>query len=170
MTKYLVTDADRQSAAQLTERIRKATDNLWGLLYEAWETKAWASLGYRNWTLYCAGEFSYSQSRAYQLITQMSVTKALKEAAADSNTLENAQIYISPRDAANAHNRLPDVAADVREQVSTGVAPQEAIRVAVERVRPVTHAPFVEAHIEDDDEGATCVHEYVCRFCGELLQ
>jgi hypothetical protein len=58
---------------------------------------------------------------------------------------------------------LPQVIEQVQEQVAAGVPAQEAVRVAVEAARTPPRPTVVTL-------ADTCVHEYVCRHCGEILQ
>ena len=170
MPKFYVTASDREYAEKLTKQIRSAADDLWALLLQAWESKAWASLGYKGWNDYVAQEFDFTRRQSYHLINQGRVIRQLREASGENH---GSHVSVTEREARDIFPVRDQVAAEVREQVSAGVEPQEAVRVAVERVRavPVTSGPFNSGfdHIADDDEPSTCVHEYVCRHCGELL-
>lgn len=171
MPKYHISPAGEAAARKLTNEIKRAADNLWELLLEAWNSKAHVSLGYKSWNAYIDGEFDFGRQYSYRLINQGQVIKSLREAAEVSPMGD--RLTVSEREARDVAPVIGDVVAEVREQVSAGVEPQEAVRVAVERVRamPVTSGPFSSGfdHIADDDEPSTCVHEYVCRHCGELL-
>jgi hypothetical protein len=68
-------------ARTLTDRIKQTTDQLWRLLLEAHERKAWAALGYQSWRHYALNEFNMGQSHAYRLLDQGRVIRALEQAA-----------------------------------------------------------------------------------------
>jgi hypothetical protein len=157
MTKYYITDADRASARQLTDEIKAAADNLWELLTEAWNAKAYASLGYKSWRAYIEAEFDFSRQYSYRLINQGQVIKQLREAAkvspvgddSDSEVLPggNNVIVVSEREARDIASVIDVVAHDVREQVDAGVPAQDAVRSAVESHR---QAPVIRSRFDDD--------------------
>lgn len=160
MTKYHVTQQDREYAQRLTKRIKAATEEIWELLLEAYNVKAWVSLGYKNWREWATTEFDMSQSYAYRLLTQAWMISQLKEASGNSPSGENAQIYISEAAARDVAPYMPEVI----EQIESGVP----VRVAVERVREsVTRSRFDDGY-DIPEEPSSCAHEYVCRHCGEL--
>lgn len=183
MPTYHVTAQDREYAQRLTKRIKAATDEVWDLLLEAWNAKAWASLGYKSWKDYTATEFDISKSRAYQLVNQGLVIKRLREA---STTVDYSTSYVSEREARDIAPILEEVADEVREQVAAGVPASEAVRSAVEHHRP---APVTRARFNDggdfeedapvrevDPNEAECVdspdgmhHRYTCDYCGDRL-
>ena len=165
MTSFHITPADRENAVRLTKQIKAATNEVWVLLSEAYRTKAWAMLGYKNWREWATTEFNMDQSYAYRLMTQAAVISQLKEATKVSPTGENAQIYVSEREARDVVSHMPQVI----DQVEAGVP----VRVAVERVREsVTRSRFDDGYDLKDAtpmrETIACQHEYVCRHCGEL--
>lgn len=47
---------DLAAARELTRQIREATENLWGLIVRAYQTKAWKTLGYPSWDAYVTKE------------------------------------------------------------------------------------------------------------------
>ena len=71
----------RDEARAVTEQIRGALLELWGLLLETYEGAAWSPLGYASWREYATTEFGISKSRAYQLLDLARVERALREAA-----------------------------------------------------------------------------------------
>lgn len=73
-------------ATKLTKKIKIAVDDLWALLIQAHEGKAWKALGYSTWEAYVSAEFSMSRQRSYQLLDQGKVIKAVREAAGDLST------------------------------------------------------------------------------------
>lgn len=81
--------ATREEARALTDRIIGLGDQMYELVLEAQEVRAWAALGYANWREYVVQEFKVSQSRAYQLVTHAKVVREITQAA-DSTMVENA--------------------------------------------------------------------------------
>lgn len=161
MTTYHVLPAEKERAERLTQEIRDATDHVWELLYQAWTTKAWAALGYKNWHSYTAAEFDIKRSRAYEIIQHQGVVRKLREAETSnvkhSVTTEYSTNYVSQSEG----RRL------VAQQ-------REPERVEVKRIPPVTRVQVarVESGEGNDwfyEEPTACAHEYVCRHCGELL-
>lgn len=86
--------ATRLSAADarsLTDEIRGATEKLYALLLHAYEGQAWTALGYNSWRDYAMSEFEMSQSRAYQLLDQARIVRAIEtDASAVEHTRTNA--------------------------------------------------------------------------------
>lgn len=157
MTKYMVSQQDREQAERLTKRIQAAADDLWTLLLEAWNRKAHVAMGYKTWTAYVEAEFDFSRRQSYRLIHQGQVTKQLREAA---GVTHGSQIAVTEREARDLAAHMPEVI----DQIESGVP----VRVAVERVREtVTRSRFDDGY-DIPDEPASCAHEYVCRHCGEL--
>ena len=48
-------------ARQLTDRIKGAVEATWQLIVEAYQSRAWAALGYASWDDYCTREFGSSR-------------------------------------------------------------------------------------------------------------
>lgn len=171
MPEFHVTKSDREYAEKLTKQIKAAAEDLWALLLQAWESKAHVSLGYKTWGAYIEGEFDFSRVQSYRLINQGQVIKQLREAVNVSPTGYNPEaVTVSEREARSIAPVITEVVEVVRESVSSGVPAVEAVRLAVEAHRsypPVTHIQRTEDFTE---EPSSCAHEYVCRFCGELLQ
>src|SRR5687768_8036370 len=76
-TRWLSAD----EARALTDRIKDAADQLWTLLLEAHEGRAWEALGYTSWRDYAKSEFGIGQSHAYRLLDQGRVIRAVAAAA-----------------------------------------------------------------------------------------
>ncbi len=55
-------------ARELTERIRVTVEDVWSLLLEAHNGRAWEALGYPNWREYAQQEFDFSRSQPYRLL------------------------------------------------------------------------------------------------------
>src|SRR5690625_5120493 len=54
-------EASPDYARQLTDRIRVAVEGTWQLIVEAYQSRAWAALGYSSWDDYCTREFGTSR-------------------------------------------------------------------------------------------------------------
>jgi hypothetical protein len=126
-----------EQAARLTERIKSSIDNLWELIVEAHDGKAWQALGYESWKGYVTKEFKMSERRSYQLLDQGRVVKALTVAAAP--TEPRFSPGISERQARRIKPRLQEVTDAVEAKVADGMDPKEAIREVVDKLdEPVT--------------------------------
>ena len=134
--KTAITEAQ---ARKLTDRIKTAADQLWSLLLEAHESKAWASLGYKNWRDYAVAEFSVSQSRAYQLLDQAGVVTAIQEAA------NSTMVEISERTAREIKPVIREVAKEISARVAAGGEPVTTTYTVIEakrtELRPAPEAP-----------------------------
>ena len=155
----VVSPASEKYARDLTERIRNATEGLYTLLLEAWESQAYKLLGYRSWSGYIDGEFDFNRAHSYRLINQAKVVQALRAGVSPiGDSFE--PIHVSEYEARNIAPAIEVVTERVREQVAAGVAPREAVVVAIEEIRrPSMPQPF--------EERAEHEHEFVCRICGE---
>ena len=138
--KAAITEAQ---ARQLTDRIKTAADQLWSLLLEAHESKAWAALGYKNWREYAVAEFSVSQSRAYQLLDQAVVVTAIQEAA------NSTMVEISERAAREIKPAIREVAEEISAKVAAGGEPVTTTYTVIEakraELRPAPEAPATPA-------------------------
>lgn len=122
---------DEHRARQLTDRIRQAADDLWALLLEAHEGRAWSALGYATWGAYVRTEFAMSRSRAYQLLDQATVVRDLTSVAGASTSV------------------------DITEAAARDLKPhlqvvKEAIRQAVENVPEERVAEIVAEVVEEE--------------------
>lgn len=171
MPEFHVTKSDREYAEKLTKQIKAAAEDLWALLLQAWESKAHVSLGYKTWGAYIEGEFDFSRVQSYRLINQGQVIKQLREAANLSPMGYNSEsITVSEREARAIAPMISEVVEVVRESVSSGVPAAEAVRLAVETHRSGPGLTRTQFNDDFTEEPSSCAHEYVCRFCGELLQ
>lgn len=75
---------DAPAARALTERIQAAVSDVWRLLEEAHDGRAWAALGYGTWAAYVQGEFAMSKQHSYRLLDQAHVIRELETAAGES--------------------------------------------------------------------------------------
>lgn len=117
---------DEREARDLTDRIKAATESLWALLLEAHERQAWRALGYETWESYVRAEFDMSRQRAYQLLDQGAVTRAIS--AAVSTTVD-----ITEREARDLKPHLAEVVGIVRDRTA-GVTREKVAEVVREVV------------------------------------
>lgn len=66
-----------EEARELTARIASSASELWSLLLEAHDRKAWKALGYETWDAYVTTEFRMDRSYAFRLLNQGRVIAAL---------------------------------------------------------------------------------------------
>jgi len=135
----------RVTALALTQRIRRAGEELWALLLEAYERGAHTVLGYPTWQAYVDAEFDISRSQSYRLINQARVTRAIQEATAD------APIRVSVRDAEVLKDDIEGAASEVAELVASGNTPVQAVRTAVERRRDPTPARYDDTAMTNEE-------------------
>lgn len=101
-------------ARRLTEQIRTAVDATWELVRQAYEGRAWVSLGYSSWDDYCTREFGSSRLRLPREERQ-EVVASLRESG------------LSIRAIAAATGTAPNtVQSDLRRQVSQSDTPAPA--------------------------------------------
>lgn len=123
---------DAAGARELTDRIRESVESLWSLLLEAYERQAWRALGYDRWQDYVETEFDMTRRRAYQLLDQ---GRVIRELAAASGGDVNHGTHVTEREARDIKPALPQVAAEIRTRVESGVEPAAAVRSVVEEAR-----------------------------------
>jgi hypothetical protein len=124
MTKPAATETPctKAQARALTRRIRDGVDQVWSLLTEAHDRKAWSALGYATWKAYVEAEFGMTKQRSYQLLDQGRVIASIREAAgSESNAFD-----LSARDTAAIKADLPEVTDEIRTRVAAGVKPEKA--------------------------------------------
>lgn len=131
MNSVTKTPLTQDAARALTDRIRGAADQLWSLLLEAHESKAWKALGYTSWESYIGAEFDMSRRRSYQIIDQAKVIGALREAAGGLCT----KVHISEREARDIKPHLSEVTEEIRERVEQGEDPAQATYEVIEAKR-----------------------------------
>ncbi|MBB6011903.1 hypothetical protein HNR59_001248 [Aquamicrobium lusatiense] len=126
------TQLTKAEASALTERIRGHIDAAWADITKAYEGKAWKALGYSSWGDYVKAEFDMGRSRAYQLIDQGRVIRALSDAVGEK---VSTFVDISEATAREIKADLPAVTAEIRERVEQGEAPETAVAEAVAAAR-----------------------------------
>lgn len=123
-----------EQAKAITARIYTRTGELWALLEEARDRKAWSVIGYTSFEDYMRTEFDLSQRYANRLINQGQVIRRLSAAA-------GADVRVSERQARDIASNIDAVAAQVAEAANGAADPAAAAVEVVEAVR----APRVEA-------------------------
>lgn len=132
---------DEHRARQLTDRIRQAADDLWALLLEAHEGRAWAALGYPTWEAYVRTEFDMGRQYSYRLLDQGRVVREISAAAGVSPM---GDIRIDERAARDLRPHLEVVKDAIRQAVENvpedrvaeivaGVVEQERSRIIQQR-------------------------------------
>jgi hypothetical protein len=124
---------DRAAAEDLTRRIRVAADEVWSLLCEAHELRAWEVLGYETWEGYVRGEFDMSRSRSYQLLDQGRIVREIEAAA-------STDVDISEADARDIKSDLAEVVDEVRD-ATAGLPPEKRKAAAREVVKAKRKEP-----------------------------
>lgn len=128
---------NKHEARRLTDRIRKAVNDVGALIEQAHDRGAWKALGYATWEAYVKTEFGFTRQRSYQLLDQGRVAKAISEATGE---LSNA-FDISKRDADALKSDLDAVTAEIRERVALGQEPVEAVSKSVAAARAKANGP-----------------------------
>ncbi len=124
------TDLDVEEARSITDEIRRAADDLYDLLLEAHDRKAWAVLGYGSWAEYVKVEFNISRSRSYQLVDQAKVVRAIESAAGVSTSVD-----ISEAEARAIKPVLSVITDEIRTRVGRGENPDDTVREVVAEAR-----------------------------------
>jgi hypothetical protein len=130
-----------EEARALTDRIKDTAGQLWALLLEAHERKAWRVLGYGSWREYGQAEFNLSQSHLYRILDQGRVNRALEKASHSPI----GEIAVSEHTARQIKPHLELVTAEIQERITDGEEPVTAVRNTISGITK-THA--------DDDEDA----------------
>ena len=118
-----------KQARALTDKISRKMGEMWPLMREAYERKAWDALGYTSWREYVTKEFNVSQSRAYQLLDQARVVALIQDAA------NSTEVEISEREARAIKPVLREVTEEIKARIEAGEAPSQAIRESVKTTR-----------------------------------
>lgn len=124
---------NKAEAKALTERIRKGVDQLWSLLLEAHERKAWKVLGYETWDSYIASEFNMSRRHSYRLLDQGRIIREIEDATGG----ETVRSQITKEVARDIKDELPAVTEEIRSRIEAGEEPEEAVSEAIEDARRV---------------------------------
>lgn len=133
----LTTELSLDEAKALTERIRAAADQLWQLLLEAHERKAWKALGYASWSEYVSTEFDMSRRHAYRLLDQGRVIRAIEDAG--GSVTHGSQI--TERTARDIKPVLDEVTEEIRDRVEQGADPVQTTYEVIEAKRAERSQP-----------------------------
>jgi hypothetical protein len=116
-------------ARVLTDQIQVAAGQLWRLLLEAYELRAWEALGYASWREYAKNEFAFSQGHLYRLLDQGKVLRAIEQAAGSpiGEIRESVCREIKPQ--------LQLVTSHIADRVESGEDPAAAVDQAIALVR-----------------------------------
>lgn len=147
MGKITTRPCSKAEAKALTERIRKGVDQLWSLLLEAHERKAWKVLGYETWDAYIAGEFNMSRRRSYQLLDQ---GRVIREIGAATGQDVNHGSQITERTARELAADLPAAKAEIVERAASGEKPTEVAEEIAKRRRAEQKAAREAQQAEND--------------------
>ena len=127
MTEPTPAEMSKADAKKLTQKIKSAVDDLWSLLVQAHEGKAWKALGHATWEAYVQAEFGMSKRRADQLLEKGEVIAAIEDATGKTGNA----FPISKRDVDAVKADLPAVAEQIKAKVEAGTAPEKAISETV---------------------------------------
>ncbi|MGV8833266.1 MAG: hypothetical protein ACOH2N_14930 [Devosia sp.] len=141
MTNAITKPCTKAEAQLLTDRIRQNVDQLWSLLLEAHDRRAWKALGYGTFDDYVKSELPIGTRRAYQLIDQGSV---IREISAAAGVDVQHVAHFTARDVAAVKDDLPAVADKIRVSVGSGDDPKKAIKEAVAAQRAAKAAAKAE--------------------------
>lgn len=125
---------DQAAARALTERIRQTAGDLWSLLAQAHDQRAWEALGYGSFRDYVSGEFEMSRRHAYRLLDQARVVDAISSASGVTNWSHRPVSELEARElkphlemvVQNVHDATVDTEPELKE---------EAARAAIEETR-----------------------------------
>lgn len=140
-TAALAERIDADEARVLTERIKNAAEEVWNLLVEAHDRKAWAALGYDTFADYVGAEFDMSRRHAYRLLDQAEVIRELEAVVVDVTHGSHAPVAITERQARDIKPRLKDVSRDIKREV------ESAATVDPDKVKAIV-SEVVEEHRE----------------------
>jgi hypothetical protein len=140
-------ELSKVEAKKLTQKIKTAVDDLWSLLLEAHDRKAWKSLGYSTWEAYVKAEFDMSRRNSYRLLDQARVVRAIEE-----NVPHAAQI--SQRDAEALKDDLPAAAEQIKAKVDAGEEPEKAVADTVAAKRAEKAAQQAENDRQREEHAA----------------
>lgn len=73
----IVTKLSYDQAREVTQQIRDSVENVWTLLKQAHDGKAWAALGHNSWEEYVRIEFQMSRRHANRLLSYAEVRERL---------------------------------------------------------------------------------------------
>lgn len=122
---------DKAEAQAITDRIRNAVDQLWSLLLEAHDRRAWRALGHTSWEAYVTTEFGMTRQHSYRLLDQGRVIHAIEEAAGKVSPSGD----ISEAAARDIKSVLPEVKAEIKQRIEAGENPETVVKETVDAAR-----------------------------------
>jgi len=125
---------NKAEATAITQRIRRATDELYELVDQARQRQAWKPLGYSSWENYVKAEFDMSARHSYRLIDYAAVAREIDEVAGKNVTRVS---QISVRDAAALKSDLPAAKAEIKARVDAGENPGNAVAETAKAKRAI---------------------------------
>lgn len=134
---------NKAEAKAITRRIKGAVDDLYILVDQAYQRKAWKVLGYTSWEAYVRAEFDMSRGHSYRLIDYAEVIREIDKAAGE-NVSHGRQI--SEREARDIKGNLPAVTAEIKARVADGEEPAKAISKTIAEQR--AHGSVIQEVIE----------------------
>lgn len=129
--KNLTGPMDKAEAQAITDSIRNAVDQLWSLLLEAHDRRAWRALGHTSWEAYVTSEFGMTRQHSYRLLDQGRVIHAIEEAAGKMSPMGD----IPERVAREIKPNLPSVTAEIKQRVEAGENPETVVKETVDAAR-----------------------------------
>lgn len=123
-----ITVMTKDEAQALTDQIRASINQAWNLLLEAYEQRAWSAMGYTSWEAYVRSEFDISRRRAYQLIDQGNVIRAIESAVCTT-------VHITEREARDIKPVLTEVTEEIKERVEAGEDPKTVVGEVIQARR-----------------------------------
>lgn len=121
-----------KEARALTAEIKRQTVQLWLLVEQAHEGRAWDALGYDSWKSYVTAELQMSESRSFQLIDQAKVMRELGRAGVDLDDLAPPPARV----VAIVKNALPEVRKAAARAIREGTPIDQAMRTVALENRP----------------------------------
>lgn len=129
---------NKREAQELTNRIRQQGNELWKLIAEAHDRKAWKALGYETWKDYATTELQISESRSFQLIDTGRVMKAIGQVV-DPEALD--VVTMTARETQRVKPFLKTFPQQVKQLVKDGLEPAEAVKVAIKNLPEAEKKP-----------------------------
>ena len=129
-------------AADLTQRIKTATSDLWALLTEAHQRQAWVAMGYGTWAEYVRAEFDMTKRHANRLIAQGEVIRAIEAEVAEVVPTGTTDSEVGPDGPTEPSPRV-EIKVSISEAVARELKPQiaavkAAIRKAIDALKDPT--------------------------------
>jgi hypothetical protein len=149
-----VEEMDRDQAVAITQRIKEALERwqeagkeVYGLLAEAQEGKAWRAMGYANFDEYVGNEFDRARTWGYDMLTRGFVTKAIGQAISEAGVdidltlsevsnlrkAEGDKEELTLREATAVRGNLDEVTTEIRDRIQEN--PENAAEIVKEAVQ-----------------------------------